>query len=120
MIGTTVGDHGTSRTVTAGSATASPGEDVIDTNDDIVIKTELPGIDEKDVNVEINGGVLTIKGERKLETAMGEKGARRIARLYGSFLHSFTPPTWITASVADRLLEVHMPTKAGDATQLPF
>jgi HSP20 family protein len=71
----------------------SPTADIVETKDDIVIKVELPGIDEKNVDVEIESGVLTIKGERKAEMETEEKGYRRVERSYGSFLRSFTLPT---------------------------
>jgi len=97
-------------------ATWSPTSDVLETKDEIVIKAELPGIDEKDVDVQLEGGVLTIKGERNAEKATEEKDYRRIERSYGSFLRSFTlPPNVeagkISATFANGLLEVHLPKK---------
>ena len=58
----------------------SPTSDVIESKDEIVIKAELPGIDDKNVDVEIDTGVLTIKGERNVEKESDEKGFRRIER----------------------------------------
>lgn len=96
----------------------APTSDVVETKDEIVIKAELPGLDEKDVNVEIENGVLTIKGERNAEQETDEKGYRRIERAYGSFLRTFTLPTnveaeKISATFTNGLLEVHMPKKEG-------
>ena len=96
----------------------SPTSDVIETKDEIVIKAELPGIDEKAVDIEIEAGVLTIKGERKAEQETEEKGYRRVERSYGSFLRAFTlpanvDPEKITAGFANGLLEVHLPKKEG-------
>ena len=96
----------------------SPTSDVIETKDEIVIKAELPGIDEKDVDIQIEAGVLTMKGERNAEKETEEKGYRRVERSYGSFLRSFTlpaniEPEKITASFANGLLEVHLPKKEG-------
>ena len=96
----------------------TPTSDVIETKDDIVIKSELPGIEEKDVNIEIENGMLSIKGERKAEKETEEKGYRRIERAYGSFFRTFTlPPNVeaekIFASLSNGLLEVHMPKKEG-------
>jgi len=110
-----------SRVSTEGEATMadwSPTSDVIETKDEIVIKAELPGIDGKNVDVEIEAGVLTIKGERNVEKETEEKGYRRLERSYGSFLRSFTLPVnveseKITASFANGLLEVHLPKKEG-------
>ena len=96
----------------------SPTSDVLETKDEIVIKAELPGIDEKNVDVEIESGVLTIKGERKAEKETEEKGYRRVERAYGSFLRSFALPAdveaeKISAGFANGLLEVHLPKKEG-------
>lgn len=94
----------------------SPTSDVVETKDEIVIKAELPGLEEKDVDVEIEAGMLTIKGERQAEKETEEKGFRRMERSYGTFLRAFTLPTnvapeRITASFANGLLEVHLPKK---------
>jgi HSP20 family protein len=96
----------------------SPTSDVVETSDEIVIRAELPGMNEKDVDVEIENGVLTIKGERTGEEETEEKGYRRIEREYGKFLRSFTLPTnvqpeKIAATFANGLLEVHLPKKEG-------
>lgn len=96
----------------------TPTSHVIETKDDIVIKAELPGIEEKDVNIEIENGMLSIKGERKAEKETEEKGYRRIERAYGTFFRIFTlPPNVeadkIYASFTGGLLEVHMPKKEG-------
>lgn len=94
----------------------SPKSDVLETKDEIVIKSELPGIDEKNVNVEIESGMLTIKGERKAEKKTEEKGYRRVERSYGAFSRTFTLPSnvdaeKIKATFDNGLLEVHMPKK---------
>ncbi len=96
----------------------APTSDVVETKDEIVIKAELPGLDEKDVNVEIENGVLTIKGERHAEQETNEKDYRRMERSYGSFLRTFALPTnieaeKISATFTNGLLEVHMPKKEG-------
>jgi len=96
----------------------SPASDVIETKDEIVIKAELPGIDEKNVHVEIESGVLTISGERNAEKETEEKGYRRIERAYGSFFRSFRLPAnvdaeKIFAGFANGVLEVHIPKKEG-------
>jgi HSP20 family protein len=96
----------------------SPTADIIETRDEILLKAELPGIDEKDIDIQIENGLLTIKGERKAEKETDEKGYHRIERSYGTFLRTFTlPPNVgaekITANFANGLLEVHMPKKEG-------
>ena len=94
----------------------SPTSDIVETKDEIVIKVELPGIDEKAVDVEIENAVLTIKGERNAEQELEDKGFRRIERSYGTFLRLFTlppnvEPEKIAASFNNGLLEVHLPKK---------
>jgi HSP20 family protein len=103
---------------TSAIADWSPASDVIESKDEIVIKAELPGIDEKAVDVEIESGVLTIKGERNAEKETEEKGYRRVERSYGSFLRSFTlppsvEPEKVSATFTNGLLEVHLPKKEG-------
>ena len=97
-------------------ATWAPTSDIMETKDEILIKAELPGIDEKEVDVEIENGMLTIKGERKAEQETEEKGYRRIERSYGSFMRTFTlPPNVdaekIGATFNNGVLEVHLPKK---------
>lgn len=94
----------------------SATSDVIESKDEIVIKAELPGIDEKNVDIEIESGVLTIKGERNAEKETEEKGFRRVERSYGSFLRSFAlppsvEPEKVSATFTNGLLEVHLPKK---------
>lgn len=101
---------------TSALADWSPTSDVIESKDEIVIKAELPGIDEKDVEVTIENGILTIKGERRAEQETEEKGFRQVERSYGSFLRAFAlppnvEPETISATFTKGLLEVHLPKK---------
>lgn len=103
---------------TSALADWSPTSDVIEAKDEIVIKAELPGIDDKDVEVTIENGILTIKGERRAEQETEEKGFRQVERSYGSFLRSFAlppnvEPETISATFTKGLLEVHLPKKEG-------
>jgi HSP20 family protein len=96
----------------------APKTDVIETTNDIVLRAELPGMNEKDVDIQIENGVLTIKGERTAERELEEKGYRRIERDYGTFFRSFTLPVNIdaekaAATFANGLLEVQLPKKEG-------
>ena len=96
----------------------SPTADVVETTSEIMIRAELPGIDEKNVDIQIENGILTLKGERAVETDVDEKGFRQIEREYGKFFRSFTLPTnveveKINATFANGLLEVHLPKKEG-------
>jgi len=70
-----------------------PAVDVRETKEAVEIQAELPGIDPKDVNVSVEGGVLTIKGSRQFEKATEGETYHRVERAYGSFERSFTLPT---------------------------
>jgi len=94
----------------------APPADVLETKDALLIKIELPGFTEKDIKVEIENGVLSISGERKLEKKEEEKNYYRIERSYGKFLRSFTLPVnlygdKILATVNNGVLEIEIPKK---------
>ena len=74
-----------------------PTVDVSETKDNFMIKTELPGINEKDVSVTISGDVLIIKGEKKKEEEEKDEHHYRAERYYGSFQRSFRLPTSVQA-----------------------
>ena len=94
----------------------TPTTDVVETNDAIVLKAELPGIKEKDISIQVENGTLMIQGERNFEEKTEEKGYRRIERSYGKFVRTFTlPPNVavdnIKAVYMDGVLEVTIPKK---------
>jgi HSP20 family protein len=72
-----------------------PVVDIDETEDAFVVKAELPGVEKDDVSVNIDNGVLTIKGEKKIETE--DKKRHRVECAYGSFVRSFTLPQEIKA-----------------------
>src|SRR5216684_2485197 len=72
----------------------APPVDVYEDEHNITLKIEVPGIDEKDIEVRIENNTLTVHGERKLEK---EENFRRVERQYGSFTRSFTLPTTVDA-----------------------
>ncbi|HXH64186.1 MAG TPA: Hsp20/alpha crystallin family protein [Mariprofundaceae bacterium] len=91
-----------------------PAVDIRETADAIVVHAELPGIDKKDVKVDVKDGVLTISGERKYEKDVKEENVHRIERSYGSFSRSFSLPTHVDvdkvqARLEDGVLEVRLP-----------
>ena len=61
------------------------------------MKIEVPGIDEKDIDVQIENNTLTVHGERKFEKEEKEENYRRVERQYGSFTRSFTLPNTVDA-----------------------
>jgi HSP20 family protein len=70
----------------------APPVDIYEDEHTIALKLEVPGIDEKDIDVRIEGNTLTVHGERKIEKEEKEENFRRIERQYGSFTRSFTLP----------------------------
>jgi HSP20 family protein len=71
----------------------APPVDIYEDEHTITLKMEVPGIDEKDIDVRIEGNTLAVHGERKLEKDEKEENYRRIERQYGSFTRSFTLPS---------------------------
>jgi HSP20 family protein len=71
----------------------APPADVYEDEHTITLKLEVPGIDEKDIDVRIENNMLTVHGERKIEKEEKEENFRRIERQYGSFTRSFTLPS---------------------------
>jgi HSP20 family protein len=71
----------------------APPVDIYEDEHSIVLKMEVPGIDEKDIDVRIESNTLTVHGERKIEKEEKEENFRRVERQYGSFTRSFTLPS---------------------------
>jgi HSP20 family protein len=71
----------------------APPVDIYEDEHNITLKMEVPGIDEKDVDVRIENTTLTVHGERKIEKEEKEENFRRVERHYGSFTRSFTLPS---------------------------
>jgi HSP20 family protein len=91
-----------------------PPMDLVEAEDHFVLKADLPGLSESDVNIEVQDGTLTISGERKAEHEQREKGWYRIERSFGSFNRSLTlpdglDPERIEASFSEGVLEVRIP-----------
>jgi len=73
----------------------APAVDVYEDEHNVTLKIEVPGIDEKDIDVRVENNVLTVHGERKFEKEEKEENYRRIERQYGSFARSFTLPNTV-------------------------
>src|SRR6201984_2465963 len=71
----------------------APPVDIYEDEHNITLKIEVPGIDEKDIDVRIESNTLTVHGERKIEKEEKEENFRRIERQYGSFTRSFALPS---------------------------
>jgi HSP20 family protein len=70
----------------------APLVDIYEDEHNVTLKLEVPGIDEKDIDVHIENNTLVVRGERKIEKEEKEENFRRIERQYGSFTRSFTLP----------------------------
>ncbi len=91
-----------------------PPVDIYETKDKITLKAELPGFDEKQINLRFEDGVLTIEGERKFEKESGDENYHRVERSYGKFVRSFAIPAGvqgdkIAASFSSGVLTVDLP-----------
>lgn len=99
---------------TLGVSTWAPSCDIYETDNEIVLKAELPGVKKEDVKVDIENNVLTLRGERKFEEETKKENFVRIERSYGNFLRSFSLPTAvdtskINAEFKDGILQVILP-----------
>jgi HSP20 family protein len=83
--------HDESLTTTA----FAPPVDVYEDEHNITLKIEVPGIDEKDIDVRIENNTLTVHGERKFEKEEKEENYRRVERQYGSFTRTFNLPSTV-------------------------
>ncbi|MCX8161004.1 MAG: Hsp20/alpha crystallin family protein [Candidatus Saccharicenans sp.] len=98
-------------------STWSPAVDIYETENELVLTAELPGVDEKDVEIKVEDNTLSLRGERKFEKETREENYHRIERAYGSFFRSFSLPNYvdqekISAEYENGLLKIHMPKKA--------
>jgi HSP20 family protein len=79
----------------------APAVDVYEDEHNVTLKIEVPGIDEKDIDVRVENNTLTVHGERKFEKEEREENYRRVERQYGSFSRTFTLPNTVdTESVS--------------------
>ena len=95
----------------------APPVDIYEDEHKIALKIEVPGFDEKDIDVRIEGNTLTVHGERKLEKEEKEENFRRVERHYGSFTRSFTLPGsvdtgQVSADYDKGMLKINLPKKA--------
>jgi len=84
---------GREESLTAGAF--APPVDIYEDEHSIQLKLEVPGIDEKDLDIQVENNVLTVSGERKFEKEEKEENFRRVERRYGSFSRSFTLPNTV-------------------------
>jgi len=94
-----------------------PAVDIYEEENGVALKAELPGIDKKDISINVKDGVLTLSGERTVENETEERNYYRRERTYGKFQRLFTLPEGvsaeeITADFKDGVLKVHIPKAA--------
>jgi len=87
--------YGDSREEALTTSTFAPAVDVYEDEHNVTLKIEVPGIDEKDIDVRIENRTLVVHGERKFEKDEKEDNYRRVERQYGSFTRSFTLPNTV-------------------------
>src|SRR5712672_1545559 len=102
------------------SLTASsfaPAVDVYEDEHKVTLKIEVPGIEEKDIDIRVENNTLAVHGERKIEKEEKEENYRRVERQYGSFTRTFTLPQTVDtenvqASYDKGVLKIALPKKA--------
>src|ERR1700675_5014583 len=77
--------------------TWAPSVDIYETPNDLVVKADLPDVNEKDIDIRVENNLLTIRGERKFEKAVSEENYLRVERTYGTFSRSFSLPNTVNA-----------------------
>jgi HSP20 family protein len=92
----------------------TPAVDFLEDGDEFVVKAELPGMEKNDININLQGDLLTISGEKKKEDKVEEKNYLRIERSSGRFSRSFRLPAEVlsdkaTATFTDGILELRLP-----------
>ena len=94
-----------------------PPVDVYEDENSIQVRLEVPGIDEKDIDIRLENNVLTVRGERKFEKEEKEENFHRVERRYGTFTRSFTLPSTVNSEdvLADYekgVLKIRLPKRA--------
>lgn len=95
----------------------APAVDIYENENELVIKADLPEIDEKNLDVRVENNTLTVRGERKFEQEVKEENYLRVERAYGSFSRSFSLPSSVNteaikADYKNGVLTVALPKRA--------
>jgi HSP20 family protein len=93
-----------------------PAVDILEKNGDMLLRCEMPGVNEKDIDLKLEGNTLTLKGEKKFEHEEGKDQYHRVESFYGTFTRSFTLPDTvdtdkIKADFKNGVLTVTIPQK---------
>ncbi len=94
--------------------TWAPAVDIYETEKEIVLKADLPGVKSEDVDIRVENNVLTLRGERKFEKEVKEDNYHRVERTYGAFARTFTLPNTVNsdsigATFDNGVLHVNIP-----------
>lgn len=105
------------RTDSSTMTTWAPAVDIYETENELVLKADLPDMNEKDLDIRVENNMLTVRGERKFEQKVKEDNYLRIERTYGSFSRSFSLPNTIStenikAEYKNGVLSVEMAKRA--------
>ena len=97
--------------------TWAPAVDIYESENELVVKADLPDVNEMDLDVRIENNTLTIRGERKFEKKVSEENYLRVERTYGSFSRSFSLPNTVNseaikAEYKNGVLTVELPKRA--------
>jgi len=108
--------HGWRNSEPSATTAWSPAVDIFETEGEIVVKAELPGMERKDITLSLEKNVLTLKGERRFDKETKEENYHRVERAYGGFSRSFSIPATvddekIRADYKDGVLKIILPKK---------
>lgn len=103
-----------SRSSHAELASWTPAVDIFETENELVVKADLPDLQEKDIDVRVENNTLTIRGERKFNNEVHEDNYLRVERAYGTFTRNFSLPNTVNtegirAEYRNGVLSVRMP-----------
>ena len=94
--------------------TWAPPVDIYETPNELVVKADLPDVNEKEIDVRVENNLLTVRGERKFEKSVPEENYLRVERTYGAFSRSFSLPNTVNpeairAEYKNGVLTVNLP-----------
>src|SRR5258707_15740763 len=100
----------------------APAVDIYETENELVVKADLPDVNPQDLDIRVENNILTIRGERKFETKVSEDNYLRVERAYGSFTRSFSLASSVTtaapkAAYQNGVLTPRLPKRPGGQTE---
>jgi HSP20 family protein len=107
-------DHGNEDGSSIATSLWTPAVDIKEEDSQFVLKADVPGVAAKDIDITMENGLITIKGERRFEGEHGSNGYRRVERRHGTFYRRFSLPDYadaerISAKCTNGVLEVTVP-----------